>query len=50
MKLFHQFWSLGSVSGVRRRSREQKKKGNFKKKLLSAFFRHDGSERLSLCG
>ena len=28
---------------VRRRSREQKK-SNFKKKVLSAFFRHYGSE------
>ena len=47
-KLFHYFWSLvcrkrslGSVSGVRRKSREQKKR-NFKKKVLSAFFRHYG--------
>ena len=37
------------VSVVRRRSREQKK-SNFKKKVLSAFFRHYGSEKLSVCG
>ena len=42
-ELFHLFWSLvcrkrwlGSVLGVRRRSREQKK-SNFKKKVLSTF-------------
>ena len=38
-----------SVSGLTRRSREQKKR-NFKKKMLSAFFRHYGSEKRSVCG
>ena len=45
---FDSFWALvcrkrwlRSVSGIRRRSREQKK-SNFKKKVLSAFFRHYG--------
>ena len=35
------FSRLGSVSVVRRRSRKQKK-SYFKKKVLSAFFRHYG--------
>ena len=53
---FDHFWSLvcrkrslGSVSGVRRRSREGKK-CNFKKKVFSAFFRHNMSEKRSVCG
>ena len=55
-RFFNHFWSLvcrkrllGSVSGVRRRSRE-KKKCNLKKKMLGAFFRHYGLEKRSVCG
>ena len=55
-KFFDHFWSLvrrkrllGSVSEVRRRSREGKK-SNFKTKVLSAFFRHNVSEKRSVCG
>ena len=40
---------LGSVSEVRRRSREQKT-SDFKKKVLRAFFTHYGSEKQSVCG
>ena len=54
--LFYHFWSsvcrkrsIGIVSGVRRRNREQKK-SNLKKKVLSAFFRHSWSEKQSVCG
>ena len=53
-RFFDNFWSLvcrkrclGSFSGVRRRSRE-KKKSNFKKKVLSAFFRDYESEKRSV--
>ena len=55
-RFFDHFWSLvcrkrrlGSFSGVRRRSREEKK-SNLKKKVLSAFFRHYGSEKRSVLG
>ena len=40
---------IRKLFGVRRMSREEKK-CNFKKKVLSAFFRHNVSEKQSVCG